>query len=94
MITGLFDDHGFVNCIWQDDKMTSYHTPRTGSSRPGTGDLFASILIADALHDIDFGTSVKKAADFVALCIKHSEDTGTPIPEGVAFEHCLKDLIL
>ena len=93
VITGLYDNFRFMNCTWQDGKMTTCLTPRAGESRPGTGDLFASILIADALHDINFETSVKKAADFIASCIKYSESSGIPVLEGIAFEHCLKDLI-
>lgn len=93
VITGLYDHRQFMNCIWQDGKMTTCFAPRAGDSRPGTGDLFASILIADALHGIDFGTSVKKAADFISLCIKYSEEAGIPMLEGIAFEHCLKNLI-
>lgn len=93
VITGLYDDCKFMNCICQNGRMTTCFTPKAGVSRPGTGDLFASVLIADALHGIDFGLSVKKAADFISSCVKYSEEAGIPVLEGVAFEHCLKDLI-
>lgn len=93
VITGLYDGGRFSNCIWQDSKMTTCSVSKTGASRPGTGDLFASIIAADALHGRDFAASVKKAADFVALCIKVSEEAGIPIPEGVIFERCLGELI-
>lgn len=92
VITGLHDTSSFLNYIWQDGCRTTYSAPVAGSSRPGTGDLFASILVADALHHVDLQLSVKKAADFVALCIHGSEEAGIPIQEGVIFEKYLRHL--
>lgn len=93
VITGLRDSSSFLNYIWESGNRSTCITPVTGSSRPGTGDLFASILAADALHHRDFSSSVKKAADFVALCIRGSEEAGTPIQEGVIFEKYLRYLM-
>ena len=94
VITGIRQDENFLNLILEGEKKTACETPVTGASRPGTGDLFASILIADILRGKCLSSSVKHAADFVALCIKGSEESGTPIPEGVTFERYLRDLIL
>ena len=66
---------------------------KAGNARHGTGDLFASILIADALHHRDFTASVAKAADFIALCIKGSDELQVPIQEGIIFENYIKDLL-
>jgi pyridoxine kinase len=55
--------------------------------------LFASILAADALNGVPFPDSVKKAADFVALCIRGTEEAGVPLLEGVLFERYLSRLI-
>lgn len=93
VITGMHDGSHFANYIWQEGKKALCLTPRTGTSRPGTGDLFASILIADALYGRDFAASVKKAADFIALCIEGSELSDVPVREGVIFERYLKELI-
>ena len=38
-------------------------TPSAGPSRHGTGDIFASILMADALNGVDFSVSVQKAEE-------------------------------
>lgn len=92
VITGITEHDMFINYIWQDGITTSYCCPRAGQSRPGTGDLFTSILTADALHRVPFRDSVKKAADFVALCIRGSEEAGTPVQEGVIFEQYLRQL--
>lgn len=38
---------------------------RVGHVRSGTGDVFSAIIAADAVHDIDFRESVKRASSFV-----------------------------
>lgn len=61
-------------------------------SRPGTGDVFASILAADMVNDFEFKQSVKKAADFIETCLLASKDMNIPINDGVCFEEFLHDL--
>ncbi len=89
VITGLEDHNRILNYIWENDQNTSYYTEVAGSPHHGTGDLFASILAADALHDVPFARSVQKASEFVALCIKGTEEAGTPECDGVLFEKYL-----
>ena len=93
VITGLEDNHQLTNYIWQNGVASTYCVPKTGRSRHGTGDLFASILVASALNGIDFEASVKKAADFIGLCIRDSEEADIPPLEGVCFEKYLYQLI-
>lgn len=93
VITGLKENNCFRNFIWENGKTSIYESPAAGASRPGTGDLFASILVADALNQIPFAQSVQHAADFVALCIRGSEAAGIPIQEGVIFEKYMYRLI-
>lgn len=93
VITGLQNGSSFVNLIWENEILNSYAVNAAGKSRPGTGDLFASILAADALKGVNFALSVKKAADFVALCIRGSEEAGSPVEEGVLFEKYLRELM-
>ncbi len=64
-------------------------SPCNGESRPGTGDIFASILAADGVKHIPFRTSVQKAADFIRTCVDASEQAGVPVAEGVVLENCL-----
>lgn len=92
VITGLQDQEYFRNYIWENGEASFYETKKAGASRPGTGDLFASILAADALNSVPFARSVQKAADFVALCIRTSEEAGIPVKEGVIFETNLNRL--
>ena len=67
--------------------------PSAGSPHHGTGDIFASILAADALLGRDLASSVKKAADFICTCITGSEKAGVPEKEGLLFEKYLSLLI-
>lgn len=93
VITGLKYHGSYLNYIWENGIRSSYEAPSAGASRPGTGDIFASVLAADALNGASFTDSVKKAADFTALCIRGSEEAGVPAQEGVIFEKYLGTLL-
>jgi pyridoxine kinase len=67
-------------------------TERVGTSRSGTGDIFASILAADAVNGVDFHTSVKKASAFIKKCILKSIEMDIPLTDGVCFEEVLTKL--
>lgn len=101
-VTGLMhkadNSDSFINYISQTDPATqsissgSYLAPVTGPSRHGTGDIFASILAADAVLGRNFTESVKKAASFIGTCISVSEELQIPECEGVCFENFLNTL--
>ena len=93
VITGIRQGDSLVNFLWDDGVYTTVSTPIAGASRPGTGDIFASILAADAVRGETLLTSVQKAANFVGLCIAGSENAGTPVQEGVVFEKYLAALL-
>ena len=93
VITGIRQGDSLVNFLWDDGVYTTVSTPIAGASRPGTGDIFASILAADAVRNETLLTSVQKAANFVGLCIAGSEKAGTPVQEGVVFEKYLAALL-
>lgn len=93
VITGIRQGDSLLNFLWDDGVYTTVSTPIAGASRPGTGDIFASILAADAVRGETLLTSVQKAANFVGLCIAGSEKAGTPVQEGVVFEKYLTALL-
>lgn len=73
VITGIKDNDCLLNfyCETEDKNDTLLRTgicrlPVAGQSRPGTGDIFASILAADALNHVSLAQSVKKAASFIS----------------------------
>lgn len=101
VITGIKDNDCLMNFYYEvhsSKEQTALCTgicrlPFAGQSRPGTGDIFASILAADALNHVSLAQSVKKAASFISTCIAGSEALQIPIQEGVCFENYLKDLL-
>lgn len=65
---------------------------RTGDARPGTGDLFSAIVASLCLRGETLENATRRAADFVALCIRHSEEAQVPVVYGVQFEDILSAL--
>ena len=62
---------------------------RSGDARPGIGDLFSAIVASLCLRGEELENATRRAADFVALCIRHSEEEKVPIVYGVQFEDVL-----
>lgn len=94
VITGIKNNDCFLNYIFQNGKEPSvYQVPVSGESRPGTGDVFASIIAGDAMNQVDFEHSVKRAADFVRICTEEATALHVPLQEGVCFENHLHLLI-
>lgn len=65
---------------------------REGGSYPGTGDLFASVLLGKMLGGAPFAKAVAVASAFVRDVIAVSEKYDTPKRDGVALEPCLYKL--
>ncbi len=67
-------------------------TLRIGDQRSGTGDVFSSIIAADAINHVSFERSVRKASLFIKKCILRSIELGIPKTDGVCFEEFLTTL--
>lgn len=65
---------------------------KIGAQRSGTGDIFTSIIAADAVNGVDFHKSVKKASSFIKKCIMKSIELDIPLTDGVCFEELLYSL--
>ncbi len=65
---------------------------REGETRCGTGDIFAAIILADAVNGVEFKQSVSKAAEFIRDCIVESVQMEVPLTDGVCFEEILDRL--
>lgn len=61
-------------------------------TRSGTGDVFASVLGADAVNGVDFPTSVKRASNFVRRCLIETAKGTAPLNTGIDFESQLYKL--
>jgi len=93
VITGIQEENYFRNFLWDKGYPTSLKIPSAGASRPGTGDIFASILSANALKNKPFLISVQQASEFISACIQCSEEVGSPVKEGILFEQNLSRLL-
>lgn len=92
VVTGINRGNFLVNYIYQDGETKLVRKKCVGDTRCGTGDVFASIIAADAVHGVELGESVKRAADFVSACIQESDRYEIPKTDGVCFEKLLHKL--
>ncbi len=90
VITGIPQGEFMGNYVHQEGRQPAlFRTHKEGEERCGTGDLFASIVAADAGNGVAFARSVKKASLFVKKCIVKSMEMGIPQKNGVCFEEIL-----
>ena len=93
VITGIPQGTYLCNlCYEQGCEPSVVKTQKVGTQRSGTGDIFASILAADAVNQVPFRESVNKAAHFIKKCIRRSIELDIPLSDGVAFEEVLSSL--
>ena len=59
---------------------------------PGTGDVFASVLLGRLLAGFSLPAAIRDAADFVASAVRLSVAAGAPRREGILLESCLPRL--
>ena len=59
---------------------------------PGTGDVFASVLLGRLLAGFSLPAAIRDAADFVASAVRLSIASGAPRREGILLESCLPRL--
>ena len=62
-------------------------------SYPGTGDIFASVLLGALMQGDRFEVACTRAADFIVLLIEESSKIDTPVRMGVALEAHLGALL-
>lgn len=93
VITGIVQRSYIANYVCtKEGEEHLLRTLRVGMQRSGTGDLFTSIIAADAVNGVNFTQSVKKASNFVKKCILRSIELDIPLTDGVAFEDVLDEL--
>ena len=95
VITGISLSDGRLANIGLDGdgKVFTVITPHETQHYPGTGDLFASVLLGRLLSGLPLPEAVAKAAEFVGRVMHDSASIDTPARDGVALEYHLGDLI-
>lgn len=92
-ITGIVQGGFIANFCYEEGQQPKVlRTHKEGTQRSGTGDIFASIIAADAVNVVPFYKSVKKASDFIKKCIIRSQELDIPLTDGVCFEEVLGKL--
>ena len=93
VISGIHMGDYIANAVYDNQNGFSVlRQKKAGVLRSGTGDIFASIIAADAVNNVDFKESVKKAAGFIKECIIETEKNNIPLTDGVCFENILYKL--
>lgn len=88
VVTGLEKGEMLGNAIY--DKKSDYfeiiYDRKILPLRPGTGDVFASIIAGNSIHNIRLRESVIQAMHFICTCLERSSELNIPINDGVCFE--------
>ena len=97
VITGVSLSDGEVGAgCWDREtgRVSFSQTRQEPAHVPGTGDLFASVLLGSLLNGAPLPQSMERAVSFVQTCAAATLELGTPILDGVQFEpllHLLMD---
>ena len=76
----------------EDGEAVALCTQQLHAHFPGTGDLFASVLVGALLKGKDLQEAAAEASAFVARSIAYTLERGTPVREGVLLEELLGEL--
>lgn len=60
---------------------------------PGTGDLFAAVVLGGLLRGEPLAEAVARAVDLVQKCVAYTLEAGTPAVEGVQFEGLMREFV-
>lgn len=72
--------------LFQKDGSTWFTNRRIGGCFSGTGDLFASVLIAGLVKGLPAAICIQKAIDFLSQGIRDAAAEGTDPNDGICFE--------
>ena len=93
VISGLERGEDLENFIYEAGKApVVVREHKTGPCRAGTGDVFASMLMADAVRGVPLAESVRGASAFIAKALRRTMELRLPEPDGIAFEEFLWEL--
>lgn len=96
IITGVHPGEGLVGaaCFDRETGAVSFPAVREEPAQfPGTGDLFASVVLGGMMRGNSLAEAAALAVGFVADCVRFTLDVGTDIADGVQLESLLGKLI-
>ena len=90
VITGIVQGSFLANFVAEEGREPVLcRTKRVGRERPGTGDVFSSVVSAAVVRGMPLETGVRLASSFVKECIRRSEELEIPVENGVCFEELM-----
>ena len=90
VVSGVQRGASLFNFIYEKGVGFSVHSgPRIGGDRSGTGDVFASVILGDAVNGVPFAESVKRAGEYAAATVAKTVEMGIPEKDGLAIEETL-----
>lgn len=93
VISGLECEERLINFVYEEGKKPmEIAGPKIGPCRAGTGDVFSSIIAADAVNGVAFADSVRHAAVFIAKVLRRAVELDIPKTDGVCFEEFLTEI--
>jgi len=89
VITGVWFKEGLLGAVGYNritDNVSYSFSQKYKGSYHGTGDVFASALLAGILNQMELDNAIQLATDYTAGCIRRTRDAGTDVRFGVNFE--------
>ena len=93
VISGLDRGEYLENFIYEAGSgATVIHERKVGACRAGTGDVFSSIIAADAVKGKSLTEAVRHASAFIAKALGRTVEMNIPQPDGICFEEILCEI--
>ena len=93
VISGLERGEDLENFVYETGKEPqTIREHKVGACRSGTGDVFSSIISADAVNGVDFLNSVRHASSFIAKVLRRTVELDLPKTDGICFEEFLSEI--
>lgn len=92
VISGLERGEDLENFVYENGNYTVIREHKVGPCRSGTGDVFASILAADAVNGKGLTESVAHASGFIAKVLRRAIEWDIPKTDGLCFEEFLTEI--
>lgn len=93
VISGLDLGEDLENFVYEEGKApVTIIEHKVGPCRSGTGDVFSSIIAADAVNGVDFADAVGHASSFIAKVMRRTLELDLPKTDGICFEEFLLDI--
>lgn len=93
VISGIEREEDLENFIFECGKEpVLIREHKVGPCRSGTGDVFSSMIAADAVNGVSLTDSVKHASSFIAKVLRRALELKLPRTDGICFEEFLTEI--